>query len=95
MASQTKNRKPKSFDMVKNAAIQLTALTGRRPERVLGIEKGDDCWKVSFELLELQRLPKSTDVLGCYVVEADDDGNLLGYERSERYQRGHTDGQRG
>jgi len=91
MASRTK-RNGNRLELVKDAAVQLAALTGRRPERVLGFEKGDDGWRVSFELLELQRIPRSTDLLGRYDVEVDDDGELVGYERSHRYQRGQADG---
>ncbi|HEX6713276.1 MAG TPA: gas vesicle protein GvpO [Thermoleophilaceae bacterium] len=83
----------KTFERVKDAAVQLEVLTGRRPEKVLGLEHGDNGWKISFELLEMQRIPRSTDLLGCYVVEVDDDGELVGYERSQRYQRGHASGE--
>jgi gas vesicle protein GvpO len=86
----------KRLELVRHAAIQVATLTGRRPEKVLGLEKGDEGnWRISFELVELERMPKSTDLLGCYVVELDDDGELVGYERVNRYQRGHADGGRG
>jgi hypothetical protein len=66
----------------------LAELTGRQPENVLGLRRDDDGWKVMVEMLELSRVPNSTDLLGCYVVSLDDDGELLGYERTRRYQRG-------
>jgi len=94
-ANGRSSRNNKTLDMVKDAAHQLAALTGRRPEKVLGLEQGDNGWKVSFEMLELERIPRSTDLLGCYVVEVDEDGDLVGYERSSRYQRGQADGDRG
>jgi hypothetical protein len=47
---------------------------------------------VTVELVELSRVPNSTDVLGCYVVTLDNDGELVGYERVRRYQRGQTGG---
>ena len=82
-----------TLDVMKQAAAQLAMLTGRRPEKVLGLEKGDDgALRISFELVELQRIPSSTDLLGCYVVEVDKNGELVGYERSCRYQRGQADG---
>ena len=96
MASRTNGRskdRTNKLELVKDAAVQLTTLTGRRPEKVLGFEKGDGgSWRISFEMLELERLPKSTDLLGCYVVEVDDEGDLVGYERVKRYQRGQPDG---
>jgi Gas vesicle synthesis protein GvpO len=75
-------------------AVQLVSqLTGRRPETVLGLHREDDGWKVTLELVELSRVPNTTDVLGCYVVTLDDDGELVGYERVRRYQRGQTGGE--
>jgi Gas vesicle synthesis protein GvpO len=82
----------KPADVVREAANQLTELTGRRPEKVLGFDKDDDGWRVRFELLELGRIPNSTDLLGCYEVRVDEDGDLVGYERRQRYLRGQVDG---
>jgi hypothetical protein len=92
---RSKNGRADTLELVKDAAQQLAALTGRRPEKVLGLEQGDNGWRVSFEMLELERIPRSTDLLGCYVVEVDDDGDLVSYERRRRYQRGQADGDDG
>jgi hypothetical protein len=92
---RSKNRKTDALEVVKDAAQQLAALTGRRPEKVLGLEQEENGWRVSFEMLELERIPNSTDLLGCYVVEVDDDGDLVSYERRGRYQRGQADGDGG
>ena len=72
--------------------VQLAELTGRRPESVLGLQKNEDGWKVTVEVVELTRVPNSTDLLGCYVVALDGDGELVGYERVRRYQRGQVGG---
>jgi hypothetical protein len=79
------------LELVKGAAQQITTLTGRRPEKVLGLEQSENGLKVKFEMLEMERIPHSTDLLGCYVVEVDDDGDLVGYERRRRYARGQAD----
>jgi hypothetical protein len=95
MASQSNGKssdRGDTLDLVKQAAVQLATLTGHRPEKVLGIERQDDSLRISFELVEFERIPHSTDLLGCYVVEVDKDGDLVGYERSRRYQRGQADG---
>jgi hypothetical protein len=74
-------------------AVQLLAeLTGRRPETVLGLHKDEDGWKVTVEMVELSRVPNSTDLLGCYVVALDKDGDVIGYERTRRYVRGQASG---
>jgi len=71
----------------------MAELTGRRPESVLGIRKDDDDgWIVTVEIVELSRIPTSTDLLGIYAVRVDDDGELVGYERIRRYVRGQAGG---
>jgi hypothetical protein len=93
---RSRKRKVDTLEIVREAATQLAVLTGRRPEKVLGLEhEDDDHWRVSFELVELERIPRSTDLLGCYVVEVDEDGELVRYERRRRYQRGQPDGDEG
>ena len=82
----------KPADVVREAASQLVQLTGTRPEKVLGLNKDGDGWRVTFEVLELSRVPNSTDLLGAYEVTVDKDGDLIGYERRHRYLRGQPDG---
>jgi len=92
--SGSTNGRPKAADAVRRAAVQLAELTGRRPENVLGVQRADDGWTVTLELLELQRVPNSTDLMGCYVVSLDGDGDLVGYERTRRYARAQPEDQR-
>jgi hypothetical protein len=80
-------------DLGRAARSQLAELTGRVPESVLGLRKEDDGWKVMVEVVELRRVPTSTDLLGCYVATLDDNGELVGYERVRRYQRGQAGGE--
>jgi hypothetical protein len=70
------------------ALEQLSALTGRPSEGVVGIERDDDQWIVEIEVLELRRIPNTTDVLARYRVTADDSGEVTGYHRLQRYVRG-------
>jgi hypothetical protein len=83
---------PKPHELARAAVQTLAQLTGRRPETVLGVTKADDGWTVTVEVVELSRIPSSTDLLGSYVVRLDENGELVGYERSRRYQRGHVGG---
>lgn len=80
-------------ELARSARSQLTELTGRVAESVLGLQKDDDGWKVTVEVVELSRIPSSTDLLGCYVVMLDDEGELQGYERVRRYPRGQAGGE--
>ena len=88
-----RNGKPNPVELAKAARAHLAELTGRASESVLGIRKDDDGWQVMVEVVELSRVPNSTDLLGCYLVTLDDDGELLGYERVRRYQRGQAGGE--
>jgi hypothetical protein len=63
-------------------------LTGKRPESVTGLERSDDGWRVDVEVLELERIPATTDVLATYEVTLDEQGELQGYRRVHRYLRG-------
>ena len=91
--SGRRNGRRNPAEIARAAVSIVSELTGRQPEKVLGLRKDDDGWKVTLELLELSRVPNSTDVLGCYEVELDQQGELVGYERVRRYQRGQAGGE--
>ena len=65
---------------------------GRPIEAVLGLERDDDAWVVIVQVVELARIPNSTDVLGDYAVTLDRDGEVVGYQRMRRYHRSQADG---
>jgi hypothetical protein len=74
--------------LASTAAQQLLELTGKAPEGVIGLEKNDSGWRVQVEVVEVRRIPNTTDVLALYEIDADDKGNLQGYRRIRRYARG-------
>jgi len=73
------------------ALRQITELTGKEPEGVTGVERGDDGWVVGVEVVEDRRVPSSTDILATYEIELDMDGELMSYRRVRRYPRGRGD----
>jgi gas vesicle protein GvpO len=73
------------------AREHLEALLGSAPESVSGIERVDGTWYVTLEVVELRRIPDSTDVLSSYEVVVDDDGDLIRLERRRRYQRAQVE----
>ena len=83
-----KSAKPSAMKVARAAAEQLTELTGRRPEVVVGVERNDDGWQVELEVVESRRIPDSTDILATYRVQVDEDGEMMGYYRAQRYVRG-------
>ena len=73
------------------AVEQLAELTGQKVEGLSGIHRNDDGWVVNAEVLELRRIPETSDVLATYEVELDGDGSLTGYRRVKRYTRAQTE----
>jgi len=71
-----------------SAAKQLLELTGKASEGVTALERTDDGWTVQIEVVEVRRIPDTTDVLSLYEVTVDADGNMEGYRRLRRYVRG-------
>src|SRR5919198_3024820 len=78
---------PSARDFAMEAARQLQELTGRPVEGITGMEKDGSEWTVTLEVLELERVPNTTDVLGKYEVTVDKDGELTGARRTRRYHR--------
>ena len=45
-----------------------------------------------LEVVELERVPPTTDILATYRVDLDEYGELMGYERVNRYYRNQAGG---
>lgn len=78
-------------DAAKAAIGYLDEMVGELPEVVSGLEQADEGWLVTLELLELPRVPHTTDVLGCYQVTIGPDGEPVSFRRIGRYHRGQVD----
>lgn len=77
--------------VVRKAREQLEALLGREAESVSAMERTHDGWLVTLEVVEVSRIPESTDVLASYEVELDESCNLRRYARVRRYNRTQAD----
>jgi len=69
------------------AVEQVQELIGRPVEAVTGMEKDGSEWTVTVEVVELARIPNTTDVLGKYEVKLDKNGEVTGAKRTRRYYR--------
>ena len=80
-------------DAVQRVREEFPELLGRPVESVLGVQRDDDGrrWLVTVQVVELRRIPNSTDVLGAYVVTLAPDGEMTGYRRRRRYNRSQAD----
>jgi hypothetical protein len=78
-------------EIVAQARSQLEALLGTEAERVSGLERADGSWYVMLEVVEVARIPESTDVLATYELVLDDEGKLVSVTRRRRYRRSQID----
>ena len=70
----------------------LRSVRGVEAESVSGIGRTSASgWKVTLEVVELRRIPESTDVLASYEVELDEKGEFLGFSRGRRYSRSQAE----
>ena len=90
MAEQKKGSTP-ILKVGRAAVEQLAQLTGQKVEGLSGVLRNDVGWLVTAEVLELRRIPETTDVLATYEVTLDDDGSVTGYRRVRRYTRSQTE----
>ncbi len=74
--------------LVERAKQQLAALTGLKPVGVTRIAKENGGWHVAIELLEMSRIPATTDIIGCYEADLDEQGNLQQFVRQRTRVRG-------
>lgn len=70
---------------------QVADLTGKEPEGVSGVERDDDGWLVTVDVVEDRRIPSSSDVMATYETLIGPDGELASYRRIHRYVRGRGD----
>ena len=75
------------------AKAHLLDLTGQPCEAVSSLSRTHDGWRVVLEVVELERIPRTTDILASYQIELDEDGELMGYVRIRRYSRNDVDGE--
>jgi len=79
--------------LVNLARRQVADLTGQTVEGISGFHRDDgEGWTVLVEVLELERIPNTMDLLASYAVTMSDDGDVVGMERRRRYHRAAVDG---
>lgn len=83
--SQPAPQKP--IRLISGAKRQLKELTGYPIDSVSGFARDDDAWKLVVTVVELNRIPSSTDVMAEYIVTLDEGGDIVNYHRGRRYFR--------
>ena len=77
--------------IVRRARALLGDLHGTDAESVSSVARTRNGWTVGLEVVEVRRIPDSTDILATYEVELDGDGNVARFERTRRYHRAEAD----
>ncbi|MDQ0994657.1 gas vesicle protein [Streptomyces sp. V3I7] len=78
-------------EAMRSAAEQLGELLGTRPESVSALKPTDEGWEARVEVVEVPRIPETTSIMASYQVELDAQGNLMAYERDNRYTGSQVD----
>jgi Gas vesicle synthesis protein GvpO len=81
-------------EAVRTAREQIEQLMGRSAEAVSSFARDDSKgWVVALEVVELDRIPPSTSLLGTYEARLDETGELVEFRRVRRYARNQVDSQ--
>ena len=84
---------PPALSVVKvahRAKLQLSQITGLEAATVSAIEAHEGGWKAYVNLVELRRVPSTSDVLATYEAILDANAELLNYRRIRRFLRGQV-----
>jgi hypothetical protein len=76
---------------VSAALEQFEVLTHLEPMGTTGVRREEDGWSVLVDVVELERIPSTTSVMATYRVDLDDSGELTGFQRLRRFNRGSVD----
>ncbi|MBI2912300.1 MAG: gas vesicle protein [Chloroflexi bacterium] len=75
-------------EVAERAKRQLAEVTGFKSVAAVGSYRDAKGWHVSVDMLEMARLPDSTDLLGTYEVDLDEEGNMVRFEKRRAHLRG-------
>ncbi len=78
------------MNLAERAKEQLAEVTGFNPVAAVGGFKDEEGWHISVDVLEMARLPESTDIIGTYVVSLDPEGNMVKFEKMRARLRGEA-----
>jgi hypothetical protein len=92
MAKSDDDGRLSAIELARAAMTAVEELTGYSSEAATALEwdEDSDTWHVTVEVLELARVPNTTDVIGAYEVRLDPQGALHGYKRLRRFPRGEA-----
>jgi hypothetical protein len=78
-------------EVAQQARRQVAELTGLQSGTVTGLDRAGDDWVVTVEVVELERIPSTMDVMGTFEVTLSEEGQVVGLRRSGRRRRSQAD----
>lgn len=93
-SEQTAASSGEMASIITRAKEHVEAVIGSKPESASGVERSNGNWRVNVEVVQLRRIPESTDILASYAVLVDGDGGLVSVQEVRRYRRSQADDDR-
>ena len=77
-------------DILEKAKKELADLTGFKSPSAVGFKEEGNELIATIEVIEKESIPDGMDILGTYEVRVDQEGKILGYERTNLRKRVDT-----
>jgi len=77
-------------DILEKAKKELADLTGFKSPSAIGFKKEGAELIAIIEVIEKESIPDGMDILGTYEVRVEQDGKIIGYERTDLRKRVDT-----
>ncbi len=81
---------PSPVVLIAEVKEQLKELIGHGVENIAEFSETENGWALTATVVELSRIPASTDVLAEYVVDLNSSGTITSYRRGRRFYRGEV-----
>jgi len=78
-------------EITERVKAQLAEATNLEPLLVSGADKEASGWRMTVDMLELERIPEAQSVVGSYEVRLDNEGNLVTWHRTGLRRRDETE----
>lgn len=76
------------MEVIERTRKELKIATNLEVSNVVGVNKTEEGWQVTVELVERKSIPDTQDLLGTYNVIYDGDGaGMISYERTSVHRR--------
>jgi len=79
------------MQITERAKAQLATATNLEPLLVSGADKETGGWRLTVEMIELDRIPEAQGIIGAYDVRVDNEGELVTWHRIGLRRRDETD----